>query len=169
MGNSDSEGMDVVGNNTRESLWNSNHDWLVLCGPKVCQINIPHTITPPPAAAWAFGSRQVGSMDSGCWRQIRTLPSAASAKNLIRNTRLRYCSLRPSTAPAAAAELSRTRHVRLLFGPRGSTCCELRGASPLSTVIKKWLSEWLQPSCHPEVELVSYYQPGVSICRTVIC
>ncbi len=43
------KGMDMVRNNTQvvcgvETMINWNE------GPKVCQENIPHTITPPPAA-----------------------------------------------------------------------------------------------------------------------
>ncbi len=42
-------------------------------GPKVCQENIPHTITPPPA--WTAETSQDGSMLSCSLRQILTLPS----------------------------------------------------------------------------------------------
>ncbi len=42
--------------------------------PKVCQENIPYTITPPPAA-WTFETRQDGSMLSCSLCQILTLPS----------------------------------------------------------------------------------------------
>ncbi len=38
-------------------LWRLNNAQLVLRGPKVCQDNIPHTITPPPAA-WTVKARQ---------------------------------------------------------------------------------------------------------------
>ncbi len=37
--------MDMVRNNTQVGLWRLNDDQLVLRGPKVCQENIPHTIT----------------------------------------------------------------------------------------------------------------------------
>ncbi len=43
-------------------------------GSKVCQENIPHTITPPPLA-WTVDSRQDGSMLSCSLHQIMTLPS----------------------------------------------------------------------------------------------
>ncbi len=50
-------------------------------GPKVCQENIPHSITPPPAAAWTVETRQDGSMLSCALRQILTLPSECRSRN----------------------------------------------------------------------------------------
>ena len=44
------------------------------------QINIPHTITPPPPA-WTIDTRQDGSMLSCCLRQILTLPSECHSRN----------------------------------------------------------------------------------------
>ncbi len=49
-------------------------------GPKVCQENIPHTITPPPPA-WTVETRQDGSMLSCSLRQILTLPSECRSRN----------------------------------------------------------------------------------------
>ncbi len=49
-------------------------------GPKVCQENIPHTITPPPPA-WTVETRQDGSMVSCSLRQILTLPSECRSRN----------------------------------------------------------------------------------------
>ncbi len=49
-------------------------------GPKVCQENIPHTITPPPAA-WTIETRQDGSMLSCSLCQILTLPSECRSRN----------------------------------------------------------------------------------------
>ncbi len=49
-------------------------------GPKVYQENIPHTITPPPAA-WTVETRQDGSMLSCSLRQILTLPSECRSRN----------------------------------------------------------------------------------------
>ncbi len=49
-------------------------------GPKVCQENIPHTITPPPAA-WTIETRQDGSMLSCSLHQILTLPSECCSRN----------------------------------------------------------------------------------------
>ncbi len=49
-------------------------------GPKVCQENILHTITPPPPA-WTFGTRQDGSMLSCSLHQILTLPSECRSRN----------------------------------------------------------------------------------------
>ncbi len=50
--------------------------------PKVCQENIPHTITPPPSApAWTVDTRQDGSMLSCFLRQILTLPSEYRSGN----------------------------------------------------------------------------------------
>jgi len=43
-------------------------------GPKVCQENIPHTITPPPPA-YTVVTRHDGSIFSFCLSQILTLPS----------------------------------------------------------------------------------------------
>ncbi len=51
-------------------------------GPKVCQENIPHTITPPPPA-WTVETRQDGSMLSCSLRQILTLLSQKKSR-LIR-------------------------------------------------------------------------------------
>ncbi len=47
--------------------------------PKVCQENIPHTITPPPA--WIVETRQDGSMLSCSLRQILTQPSECRSRN----------------------------------------------------------------------------------------
>ncbi len=49
-------------------------------GPKVCQENIPHTITPPPPA-WTIETRQDGSMLSCSLRQILTLTSECCSRN----------------------------------------------------------------------------------------
>ncbi len=49
-------------------------------GPKVCQENIPCTITPPPPA-WTIETRQGGSMLSCSLRQILTLPSECCSRN----------------------------------------------------------------------------------------
>ncbi len=46
-------------------------------GPKVCQENIPHTITPPPPA-WTVETRHDGSMLSCTLRQILTLSKCRS-------------------------------------------------------------------------------------------
>ncbi len=48
--------------------------------PKVCQENIPHTITPPPAA-WTVETRQDGSMLSSSLCHILTLPSEFCSRN----------------------------------------------------------------------------------------
>ncbi len=49
--------------------------------PKVCQENIPHTITPPPPPAWTIETRQDGSMLSCSLRQILTLTSECRSRN----------------------------------------------------------------------------------------
>ncbi len=49
-------------------------------GPKLCQENIPHTITPPPSA-WTVETRQDGSMLSCSLRQILNLPSECRSRN----------------------------------------------------------------------------------------
>ncbi len=49
-------------------------------GPKVCQENIPHTITPPPPA-WTVEKKQDGSMLSCSIWQILTLPSECHSRN----------------------------------------------------------------------------------------
>ncbi len=49
-------------------------------GAKVCQENIPHTITPPPLA-WTVETRQDGSMLSCSLCQILTLPSKCRSRN----------------------------------------------------------------------------------------
>ncbi len=50
-------------------------------GPKVCQENIPHTITPPAALARTIETRQDGSMLSCSLRQILTLPPEHRSRN----------------------------------------------------------------------------------------
>ncbi len=57
--------------------------------PKVCQENIPHTITPPPPA-WTVETRQDGSMLSCSLRQILTLPSNAATEIETHQTRQRF-------------------------------------------------------------------------------
>ena len=69
-----------------DKLWHLNHDRFVL-KPKVYQKSI-HYITPPPTG-WTVDTGQVVSMDSWCWLQIVTLPSAASAEIQTHQTRLR--------------------------------------------------------------------------------
>jgi hypothetical protein len=54
-----------------DTLWCS----IGIKGRNVCQENIPHTSTPLPPAC-IVDTRQDGSMDSYCLRQILTLPSA---------------------------------------------------------------------------------------------
>ncbi len=49
-------------------------------GPKVCQENIPHTITPPPPA-WTIEIRQDWSRLSCSLRQIMILPSECRSRN----------------------------------------------------------------------------------------
>ncbi len=61
------------------------HHWFKRCslgtkGPKVCQENIPHTITPPPPA-WTIKTSQDGSMLSCSLRQTMTLPSECCSRN----------------------------------------------------------------------------------------
>ncbi len=52
------KGMDMVSNNTTGRLWRFKQCSIGTKGPKVCQENIPHTITPPPAwtveLTWCF-------------------------------------------------------------------------------------------------------------------
>ncbi len=49
---------------------------------KVCQENIPHTITPPsPPAAWTVETRQDRSMISCSLCQILTIPSECRSRN----------------------------------------------------------------------------------------
>ncbi len=50
-------------------------------GPKVCQENILHTITPPPPPAWTIETRQDRAMLSCSLRQILTLPSECRSRN----------------------------------------------------------------------------------------
>ncbi len=49
-------------------------------GPKVCQENIPPTITPPPPPAWTIETRQNGSMLSCSLCQILTLSSECRSR-----------------------------------------------------------------------------------------
>ncbi len=70
------KGMNMVSNNTQAFKRCS----IGTKGPKVCQENIPHTITPPPPA-WTVETRQDGSMLSCSLRQILTLPSESRSRN----------------------------------------------------------------------------------------
>ncbi len=70
------KGMDMVSNNTHVGC---GVMLIGTKGPKVCQENIPHTITPPPA--WTFETRQDGSMLSCSLCQILTLPSECHRRN----------------------------------------------------------------------------------------
>jgi len=65
-------------------------------GPKVCQENIPHTITPPPPACTVV-TRHDGSMFLFCLRQILTLPSECLNRNQqTHQTRQHFSSLQLS-------------------------------------------------------------------------
>ncbi len=71
------KGMVTVSNNTQVAF--------KLCsignkGPKVCQENVLHTITPPPRA-WTVETRQDGSMLSCTLHLILTLPSECCSRN----------------------------------------------------------------------------------------
>ncbi len=64
----------------------------MLKGPKVCQENIPHTIT-PPAPARTVETRQDGSMLSCSLRQILTLHLNVAAEIETHQTRQRFYNL----------------------------------------------------------------------------
>ncbi len=72
------KGMDMVSNNTQVSCGFKQCS-IGTKGPKVCQENIPRTITPPPA--WTVETRQDGSMLSCSLHQILTLPSECCSRN----------------------------------------------------------------------------------------
>ncbi len=61
-------------------------------GPKVCQENIPHTITPQPAA-WTIETRQDGSMLSCSLHQILTLHLNVAAEIETHQTRQHFSNL----------------------------------------------------------------------------
>jgi len=63
-------------------------------GPKVCQENIPHTITPPPPACTVV-TKHDGSMFSFCLRQIQTHLNV-STEIEIHQTRQQISSLQLS-------------------------------------------------------------------------
>ncbi len=73
------KGMDMVSNNTQVGCVFKRCS-IGTKEPKVCQENIPHTITPPPPA-WIVETRQDGSMLSCSLRQILTLPSECRSRN----------------------------------------------------------------------------------------
>ncbi len=58
-------------------------------GPKVCQENIPYTITPPPPA-WTIETRQDGSMLSRSLRKILTLHLNVAAEIETHQTRQHF-------------------------------------------------------------------------------
>ncbi len=83
------KGMDMVSNNTQVVAFK----WCSIGtkGPKVCQENIPQTITPPPPA-WTVETWQDGSMLSCSLWQIMTLPSERS-RNRDSSDRERFSNL----------------------------------------------------------------------------
>ncbi len=71
------KGMDMVSNNTQTVAFKRCS--IGAKRPKVCQENIPHTITPPPV--WTVETRQDESMLSCSIRQILTLSSECCSRN----------------------------------------------------------------------------------------
>ncbi len=120
-------------------------------GPKVCQENIPHTITPP--AAWTVETRQDGSMLSCSLHQILTLTSECCSRNqLIRpgnvftifycQIMLILCELYPPCAvliwPERHPVWSSAAGAHLL---QGSMCCVFRdGILQILVVTSDYLS-----------------------------
>ncbi len=74
------KGMDMVSNNTQVGLWRFKRCSIGTKGPKVCQENILHTIT-PPTSAWTVETRQDGSLLLCSLSQILTLPSECRSRN----------------------------------------------------------------------------------------
>ncbi len=75
-------------------------------GPKVCQDNIPHTITPPPPPARTVETRQDGSMLSCALHQILTLPSECRSRNWDSSdqaTSIFYCLILVRPVPIVAS------------------------------------------------------------------
>ncbi len=84
------KGMDMVSNNAR--LMAFKQCSIGTKGHKLCQENIPHTIT-PPAPAWTVETRQDGSMLSCSLRQILTLHLNITAEIKTHQTRQCFYNL----------------------------------------------------------------------------
>ncbi len=107
--------------------------------PKVCQENIPHTITPPPPA-WTVETRQDGSMLSYSLRQILTLPSECCSRN------------RESSDQAMFIQSSIVRHpvwssAAVTHLLQGSTCCAFRDGFLHTLVVQLVTSGYLSCCC----------------------
>lgn len=128
------KGMHRVSNNTYTIQLHSDHNWLLLSGPKCCQWNIPQTITLPPA--W-----RVDSFDA--WTcavdiKLRPTPSARLSRYIQIWTLLYFsqtsvapdfCSWPTGVEPELFL-IKRSASVYFSTSLRG-TCP--RGSSPLGT------------------------------------
>ncbi len=138
--------------------------------PKVCQENIPHTITPPPAAVWTIETRQDGSMLSCSLRQILTLHLNV-AEIETHQTRQRFsifycpvllslCELCPPCAvliwPERHPVWSSAAGAHLL---QGSTCCVFRDGILQILVIT---SDYLSYCCLSIISNQSVHSPLTS-------
>ncbi len=162
-------------------------------GPKVCQENIPHTITPP--SAWTVETRQDGSMLSCALRQILTLPSECRSINRDSSdqaTSIFYCLILVRPVPIVASVSS---YYLTGAAPNVVFCCCSPSASGFDMwYVQRWYSaylgcnEWLfelllpfyhfQPVCPFSSDL--WHQQGIlvyttathwifSLSRTILC
>ncbi len=109
-------GMDMVSNNTQVAVEYKRCS-IGTKGPKVCQENIPHTITPPTPPAWTVETRQDGSMLSCTLSQIQiqilrpaclaqtTIPRSKSLKSPFFPILMLGLNFRKSSSPHLDAHM----------------------------------------------------------------
>ncbi len=112
-------------------------------GPKVCQENIPHTITPAPA--WTVETRQDGSMLSCSLRQILTLHLNVAAEIKTHQTRQRFSNLLLSSFVDPVWIVSSVSCSYLTGAAPGVVfCCWSPSASGFDVLcVQRWYSAYL--------------------------
>ena len=131
------------------SLWHSSDELIGINGPKVCQENIPHTITPPPPA-WTVDDK-AGWVHGFMLLVPNSDPTICmySAKSEIHQTRLRFSSFQrssfgepvPTAASAFCSWLTEAWNPTwssavVAHPPQGSTCCAFWDAFLHTTIVQ---------------------------------
>ncbi len=160
--------------------------------PKVCQENIPHTITPPPA--WTVETRQDRSMLSCSLHQILTLHLNVAAEFETHHTRQRFSNLLLSSFGESVWIVSSVCCSYLTGAAPGVVfCCWSPSASGFDVLcVQRWYSaylgcnEWLFELLLPfytsitSLSILLWHQQGIfvhttaahwifSLFRTILC